>query len=112
MLSGAAAQGAGDAAAGAGTFAAKCAVCHGKAAQGGSLAPSLIGVVGRAAASTAYPRYSAALKASQIIWTPARLDSFLTAPGKLVPGTMMVVAVPAAERANIIAHLASLEPAP
>lgn len=106
------AQAAGDAAAGARSFAAKCAVCQGKAAQGGSLAPTLIGVVGAKAASTPYPRYSAALKAANLIWTEPKLDSFLTAPAKLVPGTMMVVALPAAaERADVIAHLKSLKPA-
>lgn len=107
----AAAQTSGDAAAGAKLFAQRCSVCHGKAAQGGSLAPSLIGVVGAPAAAGSYPRYSAALKASKITWTEPKLDTFLTAPGKLVPGTMMVIAVPvAADRAAIIAHLRSLKP--
>lgn len=106
-----AAQGAGDPAAGAKLFAARCSVCHAKAAQGGALAPALIGVVGVKAAAGTFPRYSAALKASQIVWTEAKLDSFLTAPGKLVPGTMMVVAVPSAtDRADIVAHLRSLKP--
>jgi cytochrome c len=66
----------------------------------------LRGVVGRKAASGAFSAYSTALKKSGLTWTPATLNTFLTAPGKLVTGTRMVVMVPdARQRADIIAWL-------
>ena len=68
---------------------APCAACHGTKAGERKLGPSLFGVVGRKAASVPDARYSAAMKASGIVWTPAALDAFLTAPRKRVPGTMM-----------------------
>ena len=98
------------AAPGASLFAAKCQICHSVAAKGAPalLAPNLRGVVGRKAASGAFPSYSAALKKSGLTWSKATLDTFLTAPGKLVPGTRMVIAVPdAKQRGDIIAYLAS-----
>lgn len=87
----------------------RCKVCHVVTPGGapGPLAPNLRGVVGRKAASTAFKTYSPALKASNQVWTAANLDKFLTAPGKLVPGTRMVIAVSdAAQRKAIIAYLA------
>ncbi len=81
-------------------------MCHLDEGQG--QAPTLKGVVGRKAASIPDFPYTDALKASQLTWTPTNLDKFLTAPGKLVPGTAMVVDVPdGMERANLIAYLAS-----
>lgn len=52
--------------------------------------------------------YSAALKRSKLVWTPANLDRWLMSPIRLVPGTRMAasVSVPA-DRADIIAYLAS-----
>ncbi len=100
-----------NATAGQATFVARCAMCHGKEAQGGPMAPSLKGVVGRKAATeAAFPRYSAALKKSGLTWTQANLNDFLTAPAKKVPGTTMVIALPKAdERANVLAYLATLK---
>jgi cytochrome c len=104
------AQPAGDAAAGATLFKMRCAICHGQQGEGGALAPSLKGIVGSKAASGTFARYTPALKGSGLTWTRANLDSFLAKPAGLVPGTAMVIAVPApAERANILAHLATLK---
>ena len=106
----AAAQTAGDAAMGAKTFGARCAVCHGKDAAGGPAAPSLHGIVGRKAASAAFPRYSPALRASGLSWTAANLNTFVAAPQKVVPGTQMMTAIPnAADRQNVVAYLSSLK---
>lgn len=70
--------------------------------------PNLYGIVGRKAGAAAYP-YSPAMKSSAIVWTPEKLDRFLAAPGKLVPGTKMPIAVPgAADRQAIIAYLKTL----
>lgn len=92
--------------AGADLFADRCESCHYPA--GGGPGPSLTGVVGRKAASVDGFDYSAALKASTLVWTSANLDQFLTDPAKMVPGTAMPIHVPdAADRAAIIAYLAS-----
>ena len=107
---GAAAQAKGDPVAGGALFKARCAMCHGQDAAGGALAPNLHGVVGRKAASTAFPRYSAALKASGITWTTDKLDTFLIKPSALVPGTLMAVMLPTnPDRANVVAFLATLK---
>ena len=95
---------------GASLFASKCQICHSVAAKGAPalLAPNLRGLVGRKAASGAFPSYSAALKKSGLTWSKDTLDTFLAAPGKMVPGTRMVIAVPdAKQRADIIAWLAT-----
>lgn len=87
----------------------RCKVCHVVTPGGapGPLAPNLRGVVGRKAASTAFKTYSPALTASKLVWSSANLDKFLTAPGKMVPGTRMVIAVSdAGQRKAIIAYLA------
>jgi cytochrome c len=99
-----------DAATGAVIFGQRCQMCHSVTpGQPSTMAPSLIGVVGRRAGSTAFD-YSAALKGSGITWNKALLDQFLTAPYALVPGTLMPVAIAdAKERADVVAYLASLK---
>ena len=88
----------------------QCTACHVyKPGAVGVAAPNHYGVVGRKAASTAFS-YSAALKASKLTWTPETLNTFLKAPGKLVPGTRMVIMVTNdTQRANLIAYLATLK---
>ena len=78
---------AGDAKAGEALFKSRCFMCHsGSPGHPSALAPDLHGVGGRKAASTGFA-YSDALKKSGLTWTKANLDTFLTAPGKMVPGT-------------------------
>lgn len=89
-------------------FRQRCQQCHsvipGKTT---TLGPSLIGVVGRKAASTPFS-YSPALKASNLTWNRATLDRFLTAPSRTVPGTRMVISVSDnAQRAALITYLES-----
>ncbi len=88
----------------------QCTACHAyKPGAVGVAAPNLYGVVGRKAASTNFS-YSSALKASKLTWDAATLNTFLKAPGKLVPGTRMVIAVTNdTQRANLIAYLATLK---
>lgn len=91
-------------------FKQKCQMCHTVTPDGkaGPLAPNLRGVVGRKAASTGFANYSAALKGSKLTWTRDKLDAFLAAPMKLVPGTKMVIAVPdAGQRSAILSWLAT-----
>jgi cytochrome c len=88
------------------TFEDRCAGCH--APAGGGQGPSLTGVVGRKAGAVAGFDYTAALKASGIVWSRANLDTFLADPGKMVPGTAMPVHIPdAGQRAAIIGYLAT-----
>jgi cytochrome c len=49
------------------------------------------------------------LEASGKVWTPQALDRFLTAPGKVVPGTAMPLSTPSAkDRADLIAYLSTV----
>jgi cytochrome c len=91
---------------GAAQFRMRCASCHTVVPGGRAvLGPNLSGVVGRKAASTPF-NYSPALKASNLTWTRANLDRFLTAPTRMVPGTRMVIGVSdSAQRAALLNYL-------
>lgn len=91
---------------GAALFRMRCASCHNMTPGGRAvLAPSLIGVVNRKAASTTF-NYSPALKASGLTWNRATLDRYISAPTRTVPGTRMVISVTdAAQRAAILDFL-------
>jgi glucose/arabinose dehydrogenase/cytochrome c2 len=100
-----------DANAGKAFFRQQCALCHSAAPGdfGGAQGPSLIGLVGRQAASDANFGYTRELKASKLTWDAASLDRFLSAPMTAVPGTAMVIAVPnGVDRANLIAYFQAL----
>lgn len=105
----AAAADAGDAVKGKTLFQQRCGICHGITPAEAAVGPSLGGVVGRKAATEAdFAGYSKALKASALTWTPANLDTFLTAPAKMVPGTLMAITnAQAKDRADLIAFLAT-----
>ncbi len=96
---------------GAALYRQRCAMCHEVPAGARRvLAPDLHGVVGRRAASTAFT-YSPALRAASITWTKPDLDRFLAAPGRMVPGTRMVIALTdAAQRKAVIDFLAAPRP--
>jgi len=97
---------AGDPVKGAAVFDDRCSFCH--TIKDNTQGPRLGGVVGRKAGSVPGVAYSDALKASGVVWTPDKLDLFLTGPEKMVPGTAMTATVPdAAERRDLIAYLAS-----
>lgn len=89
-------------------FRQRCSSCHSVTpGRPSTLGPSLIGVVGRKAASTPF-NYSPALKASGLTWNRATLDRYLTSPPRTVPGTRMVIAVSdGAQRAVLIGYLES-----
>lgn len=90
-------------------FEQRCAACHSVEPDDNEVGPSLAGVVGRKAGSLAGYNYSPALKASGKVWTRPQLDQFLAAPQKLVPGTKMPMAVPAADqRQALTAYLAGV----
>jgi cytochrome c len=82
----------------------QCMICHSLDKNG--IGPSHRSVFGRAAASVANYNYSAALKASNIVWSETTLDQWLANPQALVPGTKMMFAVDnAQDRADVIAFL-------
>jgi cytochrome c len=89
----------------------QCAMCHSTKAGEKKMGPSLAGVVGRKAGTVAgLTPPSPALAKSGKTWTSKELNTFLSAPAKLVPGTRMTISVAdAAKRADIIAYLATLK---
>src|SRR3546814_21093893 len=81
-----AAKSSGDAVAGSKNFAARCAMCHGKAGVGTAMAPNLHGAFGDNAGAANAPRPSAAPTASKLPWNAANHDTY-TAPPPQPPPT-------------------------
>jgi cytochrome c len=106
------AQGAlgGDPARGLATFKQQCSACHSTDPGVEGAAPNLRGVLGRKAGSDPkFTAYTPAIKASKVVWTTGNLDSFLSGPGRMIPGTAMPITVPDAKtRHDLVAYLASL----
>lgn len=100
-------------AAGLKVFQARCASCHVLPTanpQSPRIGPSLRGVIGRKAGTApGFTRYSRAMKAYGQVWTATNLDTYLTNPRKVVPGTNMAFAgLPKPQdRAAVIAYLRS-----
>jgi cytochrome c len=81
-----------------------CMLCH--SLDQNEIGPKHRGVFGRKAGSVADYGYSAALKASNIVWNESTLDRWLTDPQALVPGTKMLFSVDdAQDRTDVIAFL-------
>lgn len=67
-----------------------CMSCHTLTAGGADMTgPNLSGVFGRKVATKPGFLYSDALKAQSFTWDTARLDTWLTDPKAMVPGTKM-----------------------
>lgn len=101
---------AGDVEKGKDVFATECAECHSVREGKNKKGPSMFGVVGRKAATVADATYSDALKASGVLWTPDKIDAYVAAPKKFVPGGKMKYdgLASGAERADLLAYLATL----
>jgi cytochrome c2 len=102
--------GAQDAAAGAATFKAQCAICHAVAEGRNMVGPSLFGIVGRPAGISPGYRYSAATRNSGLTWDPATLDRYLTSPADVIEHTSMTYGGlrEPRTRADLIAYLSTL----
>jgi cytochrome c len=102
-----------DAAAGASLFGGACASCHSTESGGASsIGPNLFGVTGSIASNRGIDfDYSDSLIDSGIIWDAGNLDAWLESPSDFVPGNKMPFPgiAGAADRADIIAYLATLK---
>jgi cytochrome c len=89
---------------------AQCSVCHSTDSTNG-VGPSLQGIVGRKAGTSAGFRYSRAMKAAKITWDDKQLDDYLADPQKVVPGNVMPFSglADATQRADVIAYLKTLK---
>ena len=89
----------------------QCAACHSVEPGMNGVGPSLAGVVGRKAGSVSGFAYSEANKASGLTWDEKTLDTYLTNPMKMVPGTKMTFAgLPdPAQRKAVIEYLKTLK---
>lgn len=107
MLAAAPAWAAGDATRGRQAYDERCGGCH--SVQADRVGPRHAGLIGRRAGSVAGFEYSAALRASGLVWDEALLDRWLTDPEALVPGQRMGYRLSdPAIRADIVAFLATL----
>ncbi|TXG82331.1 MAG: c-type cytochrome [Sphingomonadales bacterium] len=109
-LTGTHAFAAGDAAAGEKYFNRICKACHSVQPGKNGVGPSLAGVVGRKAGTAAGFKFSPSYGASGATWNAQTLDTYLTDPRKMMKGSRMITKVAApADRANVIAYLATLK---
>ena len=89
----------------------KCSACHSLDESKNAFGPSLIGVVGRKAASLPRFAYSDALRNSDITWTDENLRKWIAGNDTFVPGTRMrhVEITDKAEQDYLIAYLKTLK---
>ena len=96
-----------DVAAGQMLYEAKCTGCHSVDAD--RIGPRHRNVVGRKVASVPGFNYSPALKKLGGIWTPARLDKWLSGTQKMAPGSRMYIEIDdPTQRRLLIAYLKSI----
>ncbi|NML25921.1 c-type cytochrome [Zoogloea dura] len=89
----------------------KCGICHlVDVSAGHGVGPNLHGVVDRPIGKADGFGYSAALAASQAVWTREALSEFLKAPQKAIPGTAMPFQglKSESERQRLVCYLLSL----
>lgn len=88
-----------------------CKTCHSPEKGKNLIGPSLFAVYGTKAGEVPGYTFSDAMKKSGLTWDDATLDTYLTNPMKMVPGTKMTYAgqPDAAKRKELIAYLKSLK---
>jgi cytochrome c len=98
-------------AAGAAVFKEHCSRCHDDNATRQSYGPSLVGVIGRKAATQEGFAYSDALKASGLVWTEEAVRAWMANNTGLLPGTRMrhVGITDAHEQDNLLTYLKTLK---
>lgn len=86
-----------------------CKSCHTLAPGGSNMTgPNLYGIIGtKAGEGHDGFKFSDALKASNIVWTPDKVDSWVAKPQELAPGTKMTFAglKDPKDRTDLIAYL-------
>ena len=89
----------------------RCAVCHANAeGETAEIGPNLWGVGGARAGARPGFDYSAALKASRLVWSRPTLARWLDNPQAMVPGTTMArQTLTPAERDALVAYLLRLK---
>ncbi|WP_298399069.1 cytochrome c family protein [Sphingobium sp.] len=89
------------------TVFARCALCHDVKPGPKKMGPNLAGIFGRTSGTAAGFAYSPAMQKAKIRWDVKSMDSFITKPSALVPGTKMAFpGIPnPADRANLLAYL-------
>jgi cytochrome c len=97
----------GDAQAGEALFKKNCTICHTTEEGKNKIGPSLHAVVGRHSAALTDFAYSDAMKKADKTWDDQTLDTYLTNPRALVPGTKMIFIgfKNEQDRQNVIAYL-------
>ena len=96
-----------DVAAGQMLYQAKCTGCHSVDAD--RIGPRHRDVVGRRIASVPGFNYSPAIRKLGGVWTPARLDQWLSGTQKMAPGSKMYIAIDdPTQRRLLIAYLKSI----
>ena len=80
---------AGDAIRGAKVFGEECAECHSIKEGKNKKGPSIFAVLGRKSASIEDFNYSESMKSSGIVWTADKIQAYIQAPKKVVPGGKM-----------------------
>lgn len=92
-----------------------CAACHSLQPDISMTGPSLHGLWGRKAGSLkSFPRYSPALKASDVVWNAESLDAWLKDPAQFIPHNWMTfpgISDPKA-RAALIGYLKTASASP
>ncbi|KAA5606556.1 c-type cytochrome [Roseospira marina] len=87
-------------------FQRRCASCHSMEPDQNRAGPHLSGIVGRRAGAVEDANYSDALRESGIVWDEEALNSFLSNPRDMVPGSRMTFRVADAEdRQAIVEYL-------
>lgn len=88
-----------------------CKTCHSPEKGKNMIGPSLFAVYGTKAGEVPGYTFSDAMKKSGLTWDDATLDTYLTNPMKMVPGTKMTYAgqPDAAKRKELIEYLKSLK---
>lgn len=88
-----------------------CMACHSVQPGEHMTGPSLAGILNRKAGTvTGFPRYSASLLGSGLVWNEANLDRWLADPAKTVAGNTMTFAGlrDARDRQDVMAYLGAV----